>query len=537
MQVPASTRPRSRRWRALGFADAPHRARIRWIDGLVAAAVLASITAYLLQRHGAPSGPDGTLYTGVANHLGTGKGLTVPFTTYTDHYTPAQAIAFDYRVPLRQWPPLYPAVLSMFVRFGATAETAARILNPALLGVNVVLAGVLTRRLFPRSWPWYAAAGFAVVLLRDPTPISSSLLYLHASTFAEPMFLTFVLATLIAVDAYLRTRRPAWLLGAATIAALAALTKILGLSAVATVCLVALVAAGSTGVRLGRAALCAAIGALPVLPTLVAAHHDTAPTGWSSVVGITTEVRTGLLEMATPSTTTEAVTTMVATLLVIVGAAATFSSLRRPGATMRKLAPTAALATLMATQLVLTRVLIDRYVSLQGRHLAVVQVLLTIVVLGAISSSGRPTRRTPRAAATLAAAVGFTAFTAGAALVTKIADPPYFDSAHTMPESAVAADGRVLFSNAPDELYASNRTSSYLVPCTVDYYTGRPNPTYSRELQDLQELVRRGLADVLIVGGRLGASIDCANQYDLAGAGIDARQLDDRTILMTRPHE
>lgn len=534
MQVPASTRPKTGCRRVLLITNAPGRARIRWVHGLVAAAVLASIAAYLLQRHGAPSGPDGTLYTGVANHLGTGEGLTVPFTTYTDHYTPAQSVAFDYRVPLRQWPPLYPAVLSVFVRFGATAETAARILNPALLGVNVVLAGLLTRRLFPRSWPWYAAAGFAVVLLRDPTPISSTLLYLHASTFAEPMFLTFVLATLFAVDAYLRTRRSVWLLGAAAMAALAALTKILGLSVVATVCLVALVATGSPGARLGRAALCAAIGVLPVLPTLVAAHHDTASTGWSSVVGVTTEVRAGLLEMAMPSTTTEAVATMAATVVVIVGAAATFSSLRRPGGTLRTLGPAAALATLMATQLVLTRALVDRYVSLQGRHFAVVQVLLAIVVLGAISSSEDPTRRTRRAVATLAAAIGFTAVTAGAALVTKIADPPYFHNARTLPESAVAADGRVLFSNAPDELYATNRTNSYLVPCKVDYYTGRPNPSYRGELHDLQELVRRGRADVVIVGGRLGASRDCANHYDLAGHDIEAQQLDDRTILLTR---
>ena len=500
--------------------------------------LLVAVACYLLQRRGISTSPDGTVYTGVASNLSRGRGLSVPFTIYTDHYTPLRSVEFNHRVPLRQWPPLYPAVLSVLVRLGASAETAARILNPALLGVNVFLCGVFTRRVFRSSWALLFPSVLALVLIRDPTPVSSSLLYLHVTTLAEPLFLLLVLVTLLLLDRFLETRSFSWLLAAAATASLANLTKVLGISVIAVVCLVAVLCAGSSLVRLGRATTCAAIGILPSVPTLLSASSSDSPPTWSQFTGVRAELRDGLVELAPPGTGPDWVRWIVVAIVVAGSLMLALLAYRRPNGPRHliALAPPAALAACLVAQLVFSRTFVDRYVSLVGRQLSVVQLLIAIIVVGLVSMSGDRPQVHKRAVATLAAAAILTIATAGLPLVRAVADPPYFKHSLAMSRRTVAAanTARDLFSNAPDYLYASTGTASYLVPCRTDYYSGTPRPEFADEMDQLGELVRTGRATVLLVGGRLGVSADCASASDFDGRpGITTRQVDPDTAVIS----
>ncbi|CAB5031187.1 unannotated protein [freshwater metagenome] len=510
-----------------------------WVWFLAAISLLLAVAAFVMQRRGISTSPDGIVYTSVASNLARGRGLSVPFTIYTDHYTPSQSIAFDYQVPLRQWPPLWPAVLSLLVRLGASGETATRILNPALLGVNVFLAGVFTRRVFRRSWAVLFTALLTVVLIRDPSFASSSLLYLHVTTLAEPLFLCFVLSTLIFLDRFLASRALVWLVGAAAAASLATLTKVLGLSVVAVVCIVAGLCAGPWLLRLGRMTLCAAIGLTPVLPTLVhASSRTTGPTRNEMTDIVFTELRLGLLEMAPPSVGPNWIRWTFVGAVLIVSMALAALAWRRPECRqgMLALGPTAALSTVLVAQLVLSRSFVDRYVPLIGRPLSLVQLLAATVVLGLLSLSGDSGQVRKRSVFTLAVISTLTIATAGLPLFHAVVDPPYIKNSHAILSSttATAVGAKDLFSNAPDYLIATTGDPSYLVPCRIDYYGGAIRPEFTDEMDQLVQLVQEGSANVLLVGGRLGAAADCASTSDFDGRpGLTIRQLDRDTALVT----
>lgn len=514
--------------------------RVPWWLLMAGVALTAAVAAYLLQRRGISTSPDGTVYTGVATNLAKGRGLSVPFTIYTDHYSPRASIRFGPMVPLRQWPPLYPAILSVLVRTGLTGDGAARVLNPALLGVNVLMLALLTRRLFTQQWAALLTTLLLLTLVRDPSPVSSSLLYLHVTTLAEPFFLFLVLGVLIAADLHLSNRRVGWLIVAATLASMALLTKVVGLAAVVVVALVAVAGASSWWSRVWRLLLCLAVGVVPSLPTMLRATRRRAGPSWNEVGTVTEGLRDGLAELVAPPQAPMIMRLMIFGLVVGATVVALLWIVRRdPGRRpdVVRLAPTGLLALLMLVQLVGSRLFVDRYVSLTGRQLSIVQVLGLVVVLGTLSLGLAAAALRMTTVVIVIVVLVTTTLGSGAALVSSIVDPPYFKRSSTLPPRALALAERSpnVFSNAPDYVYASTGAGSYLVPCRRDYYSGADRPDFAAEVAELQNLIADGSSSVILVGGRLGTSADCASVFDfLADARLQIQQIDRSTAVVSR---
>lgn len=202
---------------------------------LLLAATGAVTTALLLSRHGVVTTPDGLVYTGTADNLGSGAGLAVPFEPYTDHHPPTEALRLAGSFPLRQWPPLYPATLGALASTGAAPEAVAHVLNPALFGMSLLLVGVLTRRTYSASWTSLYLALVVTILVRACTADAASLPLLHATTLSEPLMLALLLGCLVCVDRAIESgaRRDLW--AGVALGAAVCTTRFVGASVVAAV--------------------------------------------------------------------------------------------------------------------------------------------------------------------------------------------------------------------------------------------------------------------------------------------------------------
>ena len=485
-------------------ADEPTVGRVRsapdvlWLAGI---SIVAASVAFAVSRHGTIPSPDGTLYLGAGSNLANGRGLTVPFTTYTDHYRPIEAVAFDGQVPLRQWPPLYPIVLAAFAAMGTTTADVVRLLNPLLLGVNVALLGVLSRRLFRTSWLPLFVVLAVVVVVRSPDPIAAPLLYLHATALSEPLFTLWTLAALIALDRFVVTSASGWLWGAAALAGAASATKLLGLSLVATVCLVAVTAPGSVARRLARTAAAAALGVIPVAATLrMADGRETAADAQEALAALNGAVRGfATLIPGVANSTVPGVVGFVAVLGMIAGLS--FIAWRRPDrrSDVRRIVPLIVVSGAMIAQLAYSAVFVDRFIPLVGRQLTLPLILLTTAALATLSLVVQPRHRNGVAIAAAIVCVGvFIQEAPGIAEVITTPPPP----TRTVKERYLPTDG-ALFSNAPDAVFLGAGRTSYMVPCTRDYFSGTPNADYDAEMEELLSLVGSGRAAVLLRRNRL----------------------------------
>ena len=494
-------------------------------------AVVATALAWAVSRHGIIPSPDGTLYLGTASNMSNGRGITVPFTTYTDHYRPIESIAFDGRVPLRQWPPLFPAVIGAISWLGWSPGDVVRVLNPLLLGANVALLGLLSRRLFRTSWLPLFGVLATIVVVRVPDAIVAPLLHLHSTSLAEPLFTLAVLACLLALDRFLVTASVGWLGGAAVLAGAASATKLLGLAAVATVCLVALIAPGSPGRRAARAAVSAALGLIPVVATLRRSDGRATAAGADEVrAALNGAVRgLGALIPGVVNSTAGG----VAALVVIVGVVAGLSLIawRLPDrrADALRIVPLLVLAGAMIGQLVYSAVFVDRFVSLVGRQMTLPLVLLTTATLATISLVLQERHRVVVATAAAIISVGVLSMQIpGIADVITTTPPP----TRTIRTDYLPSHGE-LFSNAPDAVFLGTGRTSYMVPCRNDYFSGASNPTFDDELDELVGLVASGQASVLVAESGFGFGAECAGALDFVDRPeVEVVRVDDRLDLV-----
>jgi len=122
---------------------------------------------------------------------------------------------------------------------GASAETAARLLNVALAPAIVVLMALLAAEAGRGLRVSIGtAAGWAAVL----GAVNCATLRPEAFTLSEPLFMALVLASLLALCRALERegRNAAWLIAASAAASLATLTRYVGVALIGTVCLATL---------------------------------------------------------------------------------------------------------------------------------------------------------------------------------------------------------------------------------------------------------------------------------------------------------
>jgi len=210
---------------------------------LVAAALVLLATA----KRGPALSPDSAVYLSVADHLAQGLGF----------------VQFD-GAPYVRWAPLYPLLLSLGPRLGVAAMAVARLLQPFALAGSVALCGAwLARHVAGAGW---RIAALALVAL-STIGIESA-----AFVWTESFDLLFTLGCLIALDRWAQTGRRRLLLAATACAALACLTRYASAVLVPVGALAILLAPRPPGAsprsRIAAAAGFAAGAALPMLPWL-----------------------------------------------------------------------------------------------------------------------------------------------------------------------------------------------------------------------------------------------------------------------------
>lgn len=99
--------------------------------------------------------------------------------------------------PVTHFPPGFPAALALLVFLtGLDPLRGARVLNSALFGLNVFLAGWLGWRMTgSRAAGMFTAAA---------TLLSSSLLYIHARAMSEPLYIFLTLLAFLVLDEYFK---------------------------------------------------------------------------------------------------------------------------------------------------------------------------------------------------------------------------------------------------------------------------------------------------------------------------------------------
>src|SRR6478735_11453072 len=217
-----------------------------WLVALVVVGVLATLACLVATRNRMGIETDSGPYLSAASNLAHGRGVTTPF-TFLSAYGPSESLAFGNRVPLVDYPPLYPVVGGGLAALGVPLEEALRFLGAVLLGVNVVLVGILFLPVTKgRARP--VAVALPLFLLIGPTSPNlaaagrENWLTLPASLLSEPLFITLTLVACLLVTRAVRDGSGWPLVGATGCAALAVLTRNVGVAVVAATSLTVLVA-------------------------------------------------------------------------------------------------------------------------------------------------------------------------------------------------------------------------------------------------------------------------------------------------------
>lgn len=219
--------------------------RRRAVGAAVMAALLGCALVLYATVYGVGLSPDSVAYVGAARNLAAGRGYTLPYGGLTD-------------APLRQFPPLYSALLAGAGPVLGDPLAAARWVQALLFACNILLVARVVAHMSPAPWwlPWLSAAFFA---------LGGGMLELHSMAWSEGLFLALTLLSFLTLAVAVTRRSWTALMGAGLLAGAAGMARFAG---------VAVVAAGSLALlflwqgpflrRLGVAALYGVLGVVPL---------------------------------------------------------------------------------------------------------------------------------------------------------------------------------------------------------------------------------------------------------------------------------
>ncbi|HJX11307.1 MAG TPA: hypothetical protein VJ733_12525 [Candidatus Binatia bacterium] len=181
------------------------------VAALSSLAALGSVVLATATPWGLGLSPDSVVYIGAARSLALGRGFSLP--------TDSAAMA-----PVAHYPPLYPALLAMASFSGLDVIAGAKWLNVFLFCANVFLAGIIGYRaggLFPLA-----------ILTAGLVATAFPMALVHSMVWSEPLFMVCQSAALIFLLAYLRGCARRSLMGAAVATGLSVLGRYAGVSLV-----------------------------------------------------------------------------------------------------------------------------------------------------------------------------------------------------------------------------------------------------------------------------------------------------------------
>jgi len=507
------------------------------VAAVAAAAALA--TSLLASRHDPGATVDSGEYLAVAEAVADGHGFTMPYVSYDEPYRLLREA--DDRVPMTQFPPLYPtATAAVMEASGTSAMDATRWLNAAAFAITAALA-VVTVRVATGSTAWAAAAG---VLMINP-----DFVFLSAMAWSEQLMVALLAGAVLALSLRQRSGRLAPLAIAALCAVLASLTRYVGVAVLLAVAWVVYrEIRGSAARRLGAAGAVVAAGLAPLVlwfarnvgaqgeaSDKTLAWHPPSTNAWHNALRSVTNW------VVRDNGATRKVV-LVLLVALVVGAAvkgrAVWRRARR-GLEERTLPALAAVtAALYLVVLLASRTVLDRNIALDSRQFAAIHLLLVVGATTAVARARPSPRRWGAAALGVVALISL--FRIGADTIPRF--PTFVWSGYTTEawkESPTLARLRAvpedvaIVTNAPDPIWLLLGREAFLLPLTTDLYTGRRNVDYRDQLLTLAAHVRRGEARLVFFDRptRKPARQLSDAVLDAFGASIE-QKLDDGTVYL-----
>ncbi|HKU75373.1 MAG TPA: phospholipid carrier-dependent glycosyltransferase, partial [Pyrinomonadaceae bacterium] len=215
--------------------------------------MLAAVIAHWAMSSDVGVTPDSTVYLSAADRLVEGKGLT----PIGYHFAPAipsgQSLAI--------FPPAYPLLLASTSLFTSDRLAGAKYIHSFLFAANVFLLGLIIYISSRSIWP----ALCAMALFQTSFPLLST----YTMVRSEPLFMFFLLSTLLGMVFYTQ-KRQLWLLLACGIAAAGALlTRYVGVVVLLPLVLTLLMQDGPLRRRFKDGVLVAGVALLPLVGLLI----------------------------------------------------------------------------------------------------------------------------------------------------------------------------------------------------------------------------------------------------------------------------
>jgi 4-amino-4-deoxy-L-arabinose transferase-like glycosyltransferase len=190
--------------------------------------------------------PDSTVYINTARNLLNGEGF------YTFSFTTGEL------EPMKNYPPLFPAILAGISLFGIQLLQSARLLNSFVFGINIVLVGLIIKR-YTRNI-WLSLFGSIIIMS------TSTILFIHSMAWTEPLFLFFTTLGFYLLSEYFDNKKRAFFIASAVAIGLAFLTRYAGAAFVAaTAVSIFLFSEKKVSKRIIDSIIFAAIASFPVI--------------------------------------------------------------------------------------------------------------------------------------------------------------------------------------------------------------------------------------------------------------------------------
>lgn len=499
MARPVTTR-RRRSWP--GPTDSGPRSSVLAI--LLCLAVLQFALVLFLTRDGPGLTVDSGEYLSVAESVRDGHGLAMPYASYDEPYPPSTRI--DQRVPLTQFPPLYPVSMAIGSKlFKVDVELVSRWMNALAYAIAAGLAGGLVWR-FTRSILWASGvvALFAAFDLITPA----------AMAWSEPLQLVFLFAAIAALAQFLQSRsRPSYVLLLLLSAALP-MTRYVGIGLVTGIVIVLTRARSSRRFRkLLPAAGVATVGLVPLAlwflrNARILGGATEKPLGWHPPG----DLHLRQIPVLVVRGGAGADLLRLAVLGFVVLVVATVFSTRRAG-TVRRLPhmlrrsagrsaapslPGIAVTVILCylATLVIARLILDSNITFDVRQLQSALALF-VVLLASVGATAAASRRArPIALGLLVLALIGTLLRTSTSLTgfsqsefRGYAAPRWTDSS-SLAFIATLPKDRPVITNAPDAIWLRLKRTSLFLPLQKNLYSGKPNSRYEAQLTDLAQTAR-----------------------------------------------
>lgn len=426
---------------------------------LLALALAAGSAVFAATRRGVGVTPDSSVYLSVAENLRRDQGVTVPFRYYplgdAGIGTPPPGRVEPLPSRLTHYQPLLPWVLS---------AAGPRTVNAVSTALTVFVVGVAVYS-FTASF----AAGMTAAVV---VGASVEVLSLSARVWTEPLFIMLTMVALVLLSLHLERSKAVFLVVSSSAMALATLDRYAGVAAVLTGLIL-------LRRRPRQALVLAAISGVPVVAWLLY-------NGGSTNRAPAFHLRTGAAKEALSTVATWVLPAdlpgpvqWAAGLALGAGLFLLLARARPSGFPLVVLI----FAVVYAVVLVLTALFLDASTSLDSRLMSPLFVSLAVVLVCVTRVKG-----VLIAMAVLTLARGGLWLAQDHPKVLEYAGPwresPVLNAARQLPAT------QVIYSNAPDAMWAVNGRSVSTIPEKFDFATTRPNLRFNEQMSEMIQTLR-----------------------------------------------